>query len=117
MPLTLSSIYTHFNTLKKKPLENIVDKGEIALNEQFPLFPQCFLCNLYLEILSHISVVICSCFEFETVSKRCIRKWVKSLQYDKILDQFKLQASANANLNVTKMTKFVLNRLQNTVGK
>ena len=29
---------------KKKPaLENIVGKGEIAHNEQFLLFPQCFL--------------------------------------------------------------------------
>ena len=25
--------------------ENIVGKGEIARNEQFPLFPQCFLLN------------------------------------------------------------------------
>ena len=25
-------------------------KGEIAQNEQFHLFPQCFLCNLYLKI-------------------------------------------------------------------
>ena len=25
--------------------ENIVGKGEIACNEQFPLFPQCFLLN------------------------------------------------------------------------
>ena len=46
-PLTLSSIYTHFNTLEKKPLENIVENGEIAQNEQFHPFPQCFLCNLY----------------------------------------------------------------------
>ena len=49
--LILSSIYTHFNTLKNKLLENIVEKGEIAENEQFHLFPLCFLCNLYLEIL------------------------------------------------------------------
>ena len=37
--------------MKKKGLENIVEKGEIAHFEQFHLFPQCFLCNLYLEIL------------------------------------------------------------------
>ena len=37
--LTLSSIlYTHFNTLKKKPWENIVEKGEVAQNKQFHLF-------------------------------------------------------------------------------
>ena len=27
----------------KKPFENTVGKGEIARNEQFYLFPQCFL--------------------------------------------------------------------------
>ena len=47
--LTLSSIYTHFNTLKKKALGNSVEKGEIAQNEQFHRFPQCFLWNLYLK--------------------------------------------------------------------
>ena len=36
---------------KKKLQENIVGKGEIAQNEQFHLFPQCFLCNLYLKLL------------------------------------------------------------------
>ena len=29
----------------------MVEKGEIAQNEQFYLLPQCFLCNLNLEIL------------------------------------------------------------------
>ena len=48
--LTLSSIYTHFNTMKKKLQENIVGKGEIAQNAQLHLFPQCFLYNLYLKI-------------------------------------------------------------------
>ena len=43
MILTLSSIYTHFNTLKKKAVEK--------QNEQFHFFPQCFLCDLYLKFL------------------------------------------------------------------
>ena len=30
---------------QQKAFENIVGKGEIARNEQFPLFPQCFLLN------------------------------------------------------------------------
>ena len=48
--LTLSSIYTHFNSLKKKSFaKHIVEKGKIAQNEQFHLFPQCFVCNLYLK--------------------------------------------------------------------
>ena len=49
--LTLSSIYTHFNTMKKKAVRKHCGKGEIAQNEQFHLFPQRFLCNLYLKIL------------------------------------------------------------------
>ena len=56
----------------------MVENGEIAHNEQFHLFPQCFLCNMYLKILkSNISVVVCSFFEFGTVSKWCVREWVK----------------------------------------
>ena len=30
---------------QETPIENIVGKGEIALNKQFLLFPQCFLLN------------------------------------------------------------------------
>ena len=45
-------MYTHFNSLKEKALgKHCGKKGEIAQNEQFQLFPQCFLCNLYLKIL------------------------------------------------------------------
>ena len=44
-------MYTHFNTEEKQLQENIVEKGVIAQNEQFHLFPQCFLCNLYLKVL------------------------------------------------------------------
>ena len=32
-----------FTCLQYKSFENTVGKGEIARNEQFPLFPQCFL--------------------------------------------------------------------------
>ena len=32
-----------FTCLQYKPLENTVEKGEIAPDEQFLLFPQCFL--------------------------------------------------------------------------
>ena len=51
--LTLSSTYTRFNTFKKtrKLLEKTVEKGEIAQNEQFHIFPQCFLCSPYLKVL------------------------------------------------------------------
>ena len=42
---TLYSIDTHFDTLTTDSFENIVGKEEIARNEQFLLFPQCFLLN------------------------------------------------------------------------
>ena len=34
---------TPFDLLGNKPFENTVGKGEIARNEQFLPFPQCFL--------------------------------------------------------------------------
>ena len=68
-------------------VENIVGKGEIALYEQFLLFPQCFqkACSpgvskgviVWKWVNSHISVVVCSFFEFGNVSKWCLREWVK----------------------------------------
>ena len=39
--------------------ENIVEKGEIARNEQFLLFPQCFLLNqIYVSSFVHIFEII-----------------------------------------------------------
>ena len=49
--LTLSSIYTRFNTSEKKALGKCCGKRWNCSNEQFHLFPQCFLCNLNLKIL------------------------------------------------------------------
>ena len=42
--LTLYSIDTHFDA-STTAFENVAGKGEIALNEQFLLFPQCFILN------------------------------------------------------------------------
>ena len=57
-----------FTTLKKKPFENIVGKGENSSNQHFLNFPQCFLPiqNEYL-LLIYIYFVLCKCFEFGTV--------------------------------------------------
>ena len=41
--LTHSDTMTQLTPLGNKPFENIVGKGEIARNDQFLLFPQCFL--------------------------------------------------------------------------
>ena len=40
--LTLSQTSPGFYSLQYKSFENTVGKGEIARNEQFLLFPQCF---------------------------------------------------------------------------
>ena len=41
--LTHSHTMTPFDAPGKQPFENTVGKGEIARNEQFLLYPQCFL--------------------------------------------------------------------------
>ena len=43
IPLAFSHTMTPIDALGNKPFENIVEKREIARNEQFLLFPQCFL--------------------------------------------------------------------------
>ena len=42
-PFPLSQTSPVFTCLQHKSFENIVGKGEIARNEQFLRFPQCFL--------------------------------------------------------------------------
>ena len=43
-----------FWRINKTAFENIVGKEEIACNEQFPLFPKCFLLNQI--IVPHLSI-------------------------------------------------------------
>ena len=51
--------------------------SEIAQNEQFHLFPQCFCAICILKSCnSHISVVVYSVFEFWMNSKWCIGEWL-----------------------------------------
>ena len=45
MELTLYSIDTHYDASTTDNFENIMGKVEIARNEQFLLFQQCFLLN------------------------------------------------------------------------
>ena len=59
--LTLYSIDIHFDasTTDVQLFENIVEKGEIARNEQFLLFPQCLLLNqITVSPLVHIFDII-----------------------------------------------------------
>ena len=54
--LTLSQTSLVFTCLQYKSFENTVGKGEIAHNEQFLFFPQCFLSILenFLPLSSHL---------------------------------------------------------------
>ena len=76
-------------------------KGEIARYEQFLLFPQCFQK---------------ACFPGASKS---IIVWeqVNTLPNDKILDWSKFKAFANDKINVTQKLKFVLEMVENIVGK
>ena len=76
--LTLSSIYTRFNTLKKKSFRKTLwKKVKLLKMSNFTFFHNVFYAILILKSFnSHISVVVCSFFEFGTVSKWCIREWV-----------------------------------------
>ena len=67
--LTHSHTMTPFDApKKKKPFENTVGKGEIAQNEQFLLFPQCFLPIWILSVIFvKLEVVVCKLFQFRRV--------------------------------------------------
>ena len=57
--LTLYSKDTRFNTQQPTAFENIVGKGEIAHEEQFLLFPQCFLLKqIIVSLFVHIFAII-----------------------------------------------------------
>ena len=79
----------------------------------------CTLQSLY----SHISVVVCSFFEFGIVSKWYIREWVNEKQHfralsnDKIFYSSILVANAAKKWIATKMLKLEIGREENNVGK
>ena len=54
--------------LGNKPFENTVGKGEIARNEQFHLFPQCFL-PIWITFCHVVKfeIVVCELFHFGRV--------------------------------------------------
>ena len=63
--LTISQTSLVFTCLQYKPFENTVEKGEIARNEQFLLFPKCFLPVGWLSaIFVKFEIVVCKLFQF-----------------------------------------------------
>ena len=81
--LTLYSIHIHFNILRKKKLYKTLWKMVKLLKmSNFTFFHIVFYAIWILKLFnSLISLVICSCFEFGTSSKKCTREWVNQRQY------------------------------------
>ena len=71
-------------TLGKKPVENIVGKGENAGKQHFLLFPQCFLPNQLHE----------SSFE---LLKKCCQQMLPKLDWSKIL-LFDVELNTHSNM-------------------
>ena len=66
---------------------------------------------------SHISVIVCSFFEFGKVSKWCVREWVNSLPHNKILDWSKFKSFPDDKIILTRKFKFGLGRVENIFRK
>ena len=83
-----------------------MEKVKLPTMSYFP-FPTMFSMQscILKSFNSHNSVVFCSFFEFGTVSKWCIREWVKPLPGGNSLTLFNLKAFADDKSNVTQ-TKF-----------
>ena len=58
-----------FTCLQYKSFENTVGKGKIARNEQFLVFPQCFLpiWRIFYTIFIKFEIVVCKLFQFRRV--------------------------------------------------
>ena len=112
--------------LQHKSFENTAGKGEIARNEQFLLFPQCFLpisklfccfhqtgnCRLQFGRVQNLSFgkELINVFSFYEYS-------VNSSPNDKISDWSKFKAFADNKLNVAENLIFVYDSEENIAGK
>ena len=97
-----------FLRVRSKSLLKTLDRGEITA------------------IFIKFEIVVCKLFEFGRVYILLFWKWLtlyntiltfNSLPKEKILHQSKFKAFADYKINVTKKLKFVLERIENIVGK
>ena len=74
--LNLSQIIPGFTCLQNKSFENTVGKGEIARNEQFRLFPQCFLpvWRTFWSLSSNLKLSSADSFSLEESKICCLGK-------------------------------------------
>ena len=69
------------------------------------------------KILSFGKYLMCLRAQIYSIPLYCSKHCINSLPNDKILDWFKLKAFADDNLKVIKMIIYVLDNIQNIVGK
>ena len=71
---------TPFASLGKKPIENIVGKGEIACTSNFSFSHIVFYSIKYRNYhFCYISFVVCKCFQFGLVQNLVMWEWVKGI--------------------------------------
>ena len=74
-----------FTCLQYKSFENTAGKGEIARNEQFLLFPQCFVSGWIIFCHFHqFKIVVCKLFSVWKSLKFVV--WERVIQYNQLLD-------------------------------
>ena len=80
--LTLPEQALIFTCLQYNSFENTVGKGEIARNEQFLLFPLCFL-HVFRTFCPFISseIVVCKLFQFGRVQNFVVWEKVKPFDF------------------------------------
>ena len=79
--LKLYSIYTHFNTLAKSLRKTLWKKVKLLKMSNFIFYHDVSYAICILKSFnSHISVAVCKFFKFGTVSKWCVREWVKLVE-------------------------------------
>ena len=142
--LALSKQALVFTCLQYKSFENTVGKGEIALNEQFLLFPQCFLpigrtfshfhqiWNCRLQILSvwkNLKFVVWERVNCHGLSSDRIKPWVWKDFLSLVLTEysipfpngkirlFKLKDLADDNFRFDENCRKYSRRIENVVGK
>ena len=133
--------------LRDKHFENTVGKGEIAHNEQFLLFPQCFL-PIWITLCYFHQIYYCRLQTHSVWKSLKLDVWewvnldqlppisnnkrdsltrqllplppnnpVNSLPNDNFLDLSKLKAFTDDKFKVSEKLKFVLGKVENIVGK
>ena len=131
-----------FNPFPNKPwflrvcsrslLKTLWEKGEIARNEQFLLFPWYFLpiwrtfcyfnqlrdCRLQiLSVWKSVKFFVWERVKAIALNLYCSIPNINSIPNDKILDMTKLRAFADNKLNVAEMTISLYHTAENTVEK